>query len=734
MRKQGFRGRDCVLAAVLAALVGGCGGGGGDKDNNVIPIGPVVPAPQFTLGGTVSGLGQGAVVTLADGSATLPVAANGPFAFPLKRPTGTTFAITATAPGGYTCKVSDGSGTIAGADSTKTTVNCAPVVLAGTVSRLQLPLALTSDANGNVYVLNRGDHSVMRLSSAGTWTVPAGGAARPGNVDGAGNAARFRFGAGADLVADAQGNLLIGDACNHTVRKLATDGTVSTLAGRAYGCTNVMPAEPPVLTDGKGPAAVFQALGPMVADGAGGAFMIEIANGGVLRHVSADGTVTSRGFRSGRGQSINFIAIARAADGTLYLADSEQRIWIDADGDDLLDLVAGGALGSGSIDAAGAAARFSYISDMVVAPGGDLYVADRYAVRKVTPAGQVTTVAGDAGVRGNVDGQGRAARFGAIVSLTLDGAGLVALDSEQGVLRRVSLDGVATTVASTPAVRGNTNGAGAAAQIAGTTSLAADADGNLYFAYSGSHIVRKASPDGTVTTIGGTQNVSGRADGPLASATFAAPDAVAAGRDGSLWVLQGTGLRRIKDGTVTTPDPLIQGNGLVIDADGNAIVATGLHSSEVVRITPAGQKTVLMREQDVWNLTKDADTWFMPQSLAVDGAGNIYVADTGSVAVYKLSKAGTISLFAGTMLKETGDVDGPAGTATLGFYEVDYMTIDEAGNLYLSGQGGVRMISPAGMVSSPAFGWGQAHIGALAYAKGKLYGMAPYALLQSWLP
>ncbi|MBD8531187.1 MULTISPECIES: hypothetical protein [unclassified Massilia] len=145
-----------MLAAVLAALVGGCGGGGGDKGNNVILIGPVVPVPQFTLGGTVSGLGPGAVVTLADGSATLPVAANGPFTFPIKRPTGTAFAITATAPDGYTCKVSDASGTIAGADSTKTTVNCAPVVLAGTVNRLQLPLALTSDANGNVYVLNRG--------------------------------------------------------------------------------------------------------------------------------------------------------------------------------------------------------------------------------------------------------------------------------------------------------------------------------------------------------------------------------------------------------------------------------------------------------------------------------------------------------------------------------------------------------------------------------------------------
>lgn len=732
MTKRGNKTAACALAAVLGALVGACGGGGGGGSvSPPAPPPPVVVAPptQFAVGGTLSGLGQGAVLTLANGSEKLSVSANGKFAFANKLATGAAFDISAVPPEGYTCKVTGGTGVLAAADAGATSVACAPIVLAGVPRVLTQPVAVASDGNGNLYVANAGNHSIMKLSSSGTWSVLAGGAVRPGHVDGPGASARFWFGTATDLVVDAQGNLLVGDACNHVVRKVAPDGTVSTLAGRAYPCSNV-PWEdaPKMFVDGTGTAAVFEAPGRMVADGAGGALMVEITSNGVLRSISANGVVTSRrydGYPSLR-------SVARAADGTVYLSDDSNLIWKDVAGS--LVLVAGRALGSGAVDGTGAAARFAAISDMIVAPGGDIYVADAYSVRKVTPAGQVTTIAGDAAVRGNADGQGSAARFGPIGSIALEAGGLVALDTQQGILRRVAFDGTVTTLAATPAVRTSLDGAGSAARFSSIASLAADADGNLYFADSSTHVLRKATPDGTVTTIAGTAGVSGRVDGPLASATFASPSAVAAGRDGSIWVLQGAGLRRIANGNVTTVDPVVRGLGLAIDADGNAIVATGGNGSQVLRFTPAGQKTILISKETVWALTKDANHWFTPQSVAVDAAGNIYAADTATVAVYKLSKAGELSVFAGTLLKETGDVDGPVGTATLGFYEVDYMTIDEAGNLYLSGQGGVRKISPAGIVSSPAFGWGQAQIGAVAYAKGKLYAMAPYALLQAWLP
>lgn len=662
---------------------------------------------------------------------------NGPFVFSSKQTTGTSFSIAATAPEGYTCKPSDASGTVAASDASKTVIACAPVVLAGIVRILQQPVAVASDGNGNLYVADAGNDALMKLSPSGTWSVVAGGAARPGYVDGPGAAARFRLRADTDIVADAEGYLIVADVCNGLVRKVTSAGTVSTLAGRLFPCTNIPPEEQPGFVDGSGTAAVFDVPGQMVSDGAGGAVMIELANGGVVRRISASGDVTSMRYppvmlEPGRIENLSFIAIARGADGTLYFADYWNRIWKDVDGK--LVLLAGGQLGGGAIDGTGAAARFALISDMVAAPGGDLYVADLYAVRKVTPDGQVTTLAGDVEQRGTVDGQGPAARFRVAGRLALETNGLVVLDTEQGILRRVSYDGKVTTIAATPPVRSNRDGAGSAARINSIASLAADREGNLYFTDSSTHVVRKATPDGSVSTIAGQAGTSGRVDGPLATATLASPRAVAASRDGSLWVLQETGLRRIVNGSVSTVDPVLQGVSLTIDAEGNAIVVTGMRSYQVVRITPSGQKTVLISKEDVMKLTGDQNNWFGPQSVAVDAAGNIYAADTGTVAVYKLSTSGQLSVFAGTPLKETGDLDGPAGTATLGFYDVDYLTIDDAGNLYLSGQGGVRVISPAGVVSTPAFGWGQAYIGALAYAKGKLYGMTPYALLQTWLP
>jgi streptogramin lyase len=240
--------------------------------------------------------------------------------------------------------------------------------------------------------------------------------------------------------------------------------------------------------------------------------------------------------------------------------------------------------------------------------------------------------------------------------------------------------------------------------------------------------VRKTTPDGTVTTIAGRADVAGTTDSAAGVPLFNEPRSVAAGRDGSIWVTQATGLRRILNGTVTTVDRTMEAISIVVEADGNAVVTT---SGLVQRVTPAGAKTELVNKSRVEALLKTPVARFAPQSVVADAAGNLYISDTGTVAVYKLTKAGELSIFAGTPLKETGDIDGAAGTATLGFYEVEYMTIDEAGNLYLSGQGGVRKISPTGVVSSPAFDWGTASIGALAYAKGRLYGMTRYAILQS---
>jgi sugar lactone lactonase YvrE len=728
-----------AVAVAVLALVAGCGGGGGGGDGGSATPNPGgTSATGLTVGGTVTGLRAGATVTLTNGGESLSVPA-GAFTFATRVNTGTAYDIKVTPPGGYTCQATNSVGMIGNANSTSTVVDCAPLVLAGVRGSLQAPLAVVGDGTGNMYVTDGSLHGVLKLASTGALGIVAGGTGQPGLVNGTGGAARFWLNSSGATV-DSQGTLFIADGCNGAIRKMTAAGEVSTLAGDgSASCYNDNTASSgPAKVDATGTAARFEGPQSLASDGAGGVFVIDKNAGLTIRRVTADGVVTTTAYANPDDVApVTMLqTIARASDNTLYVSDESDRIWKVASNGTLV-LHAGSYGSSTLIDGTGGAARFAAITAMTTTPNGDLYVTDFASVRKVTPAGVVTTLAGSL-ERGDLDAQGTAARFGNLLSIGFDGKDLFVVDSGQEVLRKVTLDGKVTTMDATPAVRKSINGDATTARFASFSSLAADAQGNMYFVDPLAHIVRKATPDGSVTLFAGLEgtagiSVPGSAPEPLASARFASPQRVATGRDGSIWIAQSLGLRRIKDGVVTTVDASVRPVGIAIDADGNAIVTTGVVSGEVLRITPSGAKTVLVQKSQVAALTGRADAKVIPQSVAVDAAGNIYFADTGTVAVYKLAKTGELTLFAGTPFKETGNIDGPVNTATLGFYDVDHMTADDAGNLYLSGHGNVRKISPAGVVSTPSFLWGNAPIGGITFNKGKLIGMTRYAVLQEYL-
>ncbi|KQQ89209.1 hypothetical protein [Massilia sp. Leaf139] len=730
-KNYGMKPLAYALSAALLGLMSACGGGGGSAGSpppagtTPPPVAP--PVAQYTVGGSVEGLGPGSAVTLSNGSETLTVGANGPFSFAAKFDTGAAFSIGAVAPEGYTCRVSDAAGTITGANAAKSVVACAPVVLAGVKSALQDPVAVTGDGTGSLYVLDNGPNTILKLG-AGDGVEVLAGAGKPGNAEGTGGAARFWFGRG-DLAFDTQGNLIVADGCNGAIRKVTVKGVVSTLAGKGTSsCNSFLSYDARHAVDGTGASAGFQHPQELVPDSAGGVIVVDEFNNTSVRMVSAAGEVSKRSWADpapyGR-VATTFKTIARDGDGKLYFSDDMHRIWKDVGG--TLVLLAGGPSIGASLDGTGAGARFRLIRDMVAAPNGDLYVADATAVRKVTPAGVVTTLAGGP-TAGALDATGSAARFVNIVSIGLDGANLAVIDN--GAVRRVGLDGVVATLPSTPIVHGSTDGSGAAARFSSFSGLGADADGNLYVADVGTHLLRKVTSAGLVTTVGGKARTPGTTDGPLASALFAFPHAVATGKNGVIWVAQEQGLRKIQDGNVTTLLPDLFPFDLTVDADGNAVVSDGMN---LLRVTPAGATTTLVDRDRVVALLGNSGIDFTPAAPVFDAAGNLYVADPATAVVYKLSTAGQLSVFAGTPLKN-GDADGPVNTATLHFGDTTFMTVDGKGNLYLSSRGVVRMISPAGVVSSPGFGWGKATVRAVAYAKGKLYGMTKYALLQTWLP
>jgi streptogramin lyase len=205
----------------------------------------------------------------------------------------------------------------------------------------------------------------------------------------------------------------------------------------------------------------------------------------------------------------------------------------------------------GTADGVGAAAQFCEPVGIAIDSTGNLYVADGEvtaapqfpndscfgnSIRKITPAGVVSTFAGMAGTTGSADGTGSDARFANPRGIAIDEAGnLYVTDTGNYLIRKIMPAGVVTTLAGSPGNSGAVNGIGAAAQFAGPTGIVTDAAGNAYVCDSSNSMIRKVTPAGVVTTFAGTGAV-GYADGPGAMAQFAAPQGISIDSVGNLYV------------------------------------------------------------------------------------------------------------------------------------------------------------------------------------------------------
>ena len=166
--------------------------------------------------------------------------------------------------------------------------------------------------------------------------------------------------------------------------------------------------------------------------------------------------------------------------------------------------MAGTAGQSGSVDGTGAAARFNLPTGITCNAQGDLYVSDlgSHLIRRVTAAGAVSTLAGQAGVSGSADGSGTAALFFKPAGLAIDSTGNVYVaDMGNSTLRKISAGGVVSTLAGLPTIDGLMDGAGSNAWFAEPEGLTLDSAGNIYVADTANAVLRKVTPEGLVTTL-----------------------------------------------------------------------------------------------------------------------------------------------------------------------------------------------------------------------------------------
>lgn len=300
----------------------------------------------------------------------------------------------------------------------------------GTGTTFNNPHAICVDPFWNFYIADRDNHKIRKITPAGVVTTFAG-SGTAGGVDGTGTGASFNFPQG--LCSDSVGNIYVADTYNHKIRKISPLGAVTTIAGTGFAGS----------ANGTGTSASFTSPTAVCSDTAGNIFVVE---NNKIRKIAPGGVVT------------NFA-------GTGFY---------------------------GSQDGPGSTATFYNIIGICTDNAGNMYVADRqnYKIRKITPAGVVSTYAG-AGTQGSVDGPSLSATFNLPVSVCADITGDIYVTEVGGQhkIRKISTAGMVSTIAGSG--QGNVDGSGSSAKFNFPRGICVDASGDLYVADGTNHKIRK---------------------------------------------------------------------------------------------------------------------------------------------------------------------------------------------------------------------------------------------------
>jgi len=316
------------------------------------------------------------------------------------------------------------------------------------------------------------------------FNVLAGGT--EGSRDGQGAAAQFKWPHG--VAVDSNGNVAVGDRGNHLIRKITAKGAVSTLAGSAekYG-----------YMDGVGADARFWYPVGVAVDASNNVYVAD-SSSQTIRKVAPDGTVTTLAGSPDTGASRPGIG--------------------------------GYASGNGS------AAHFNNPTGVAVDKAGNVYVADsnNYIIRKITPKGEVTAVAGAVGESKSVDGNAKSARFVSPFGVAVDGYGNL-YGTDKTTIRKIDARNTVSILAGSADDIGTTDGIGSAARFQNPKGVAVDSKGNVYVADDGNKNIRKITPTGAVKTL----------RDPDGNSPFTDPVAVAVDDKGYIYVSDADGFKII---------------------------------------------------------------------------------------------------------------------------------------------------------------------------------------------
>ena len=568
-----------------------------------------------------------------------------------------------------------------------------PGSIDGVPGRFFGPSGLAVDPAGSVYVADRYNHTIRKITVAGVTTL-AGISGQAGFRDGAGTFALFAFPTA--LAIDAAGNVYVADSGNYVIRKISPAGVVSSLAGspgeRGYA-------------DGSGAAARFDYFIAMTIDSAGNLYVSEQQND-VIRKITAAGVVTTI---AGGAKFFSPTGIAADRSGNVYVAEAGNHLIRKISPAGAVTTLAGSTAGGGFPDGPPGVARFDYPNALTIDSQGVLFALDNGRVRRITPDGVVTSRAAR-----NADGSTKL--FGIVsTGLALDIAGNVYV-ADLNVIHRLDTEGVVTTIAGMPPSTGSADGLGSAASFSSPGSLGLDASGNVYVADIGNNAIRRITPAGATSTV--ATNVGAillQAQGVVSNA-LPFFNVTGDGAGSIIVVDQNSHLvrRLMPDGSLATvagsqwPDgtpfyvPHSFGVSFIGRSRPQAVAGDGLGNIYIVdgarirKITPAGGDTFLTCGTDNTCLPANNAS---PTGIAADAFGNVYVANRFTIV--KIAPAGTSLILAGDPASG-GFADGSGSEAK--FSDVAALAVDTFGNVFVADtrNHAVRKVTPAGVVTTVA--------------------------------
>jgi uncharacterized protein (TIGR03437 family) len=606
-----------------------------------------------------------------------------------------------------------------------TVLGGSPNGLPALTASLNMPSAVVSDANGNVYVALKSAHQVVRIDAAGkVWTVA--GNRVPGTSGDGGQATSAMLSTPVGLAVDQAGALYICDSTTSRIRRVGLDGVITTVAGNGKNAFS-----------GDGGPAISASLytpGGIAVDNRGDLLIADAGNE-VVRMVTPDGLIrTIAGIAKSGGASGNAGPALQAqlnnpqavlvdSSGVIYIADTGNN-WIRVlTPDGTLSIYAGldtsktgSPFGGGGDPTIATNARLTSPTSIAIDQAGTLYFVEPNRIRQITSNGKIAPFAGT-GIYGG-SGDGGLARFANIkvqgIATDRHNNLLIAdgddnrvriVTAADGIIDTVAGNGLAAFVPRGLAVKGNylyfsdsnnnrvrrldlvtqeislVAGNGAAdyagdggpalsASLITPRGLAFDPSGNLYIADSGNHRVAKVGTDGNINTVAGTGTASTTGDGLAATAaTLNAPAAVAADSSGNLYISEQSGnvVRKVNT------------SGII-----STVAGTGTAGA------PDSEQGIALNQK-----------LNGPQGLACDSAGGLLIADSNNHRIRRLSPDGTIATVAGTGAGFSGD-GGLATSATL--RGPNAVQVDQAGNLYISDASNyrIRRVGTDGVISTVA--------------------------------